>query len=88
MSEEERAEFENAFEFWITTDPANQSDAARPNEFIGYLEAERGSQSITAETYFLMIKMKEPAGNTFQNAKYEGIGITVYALQGNAIMQE
>lgn len=86
LTDEERAEFEEAFEFWITTDPTNQSDAARANEFVGHLKAESGIQSITAETYHLIIKMKETAGNDFQGAEYDGIGITVYAVQGNAIM--
>jgi hypothetical protein len=27
--------------------------------------------------------MKETAGNDFQGASYEGIGVTVYAVQGN-----
>ena len=37
-----------------------------------------------SETYYLVIRMKETAGNEFQNKTYTGIGITVYAVQGNA----
>jgi hypothetical protein len=29
--------------------------------------------------------MKDTAGNEFQGAKYEGIGVTVYAVQGNVM---
>ena len=32
--------------------------------------------------------MKETVGNEFQGAKYEGIGITVYAVQANAALKE
>jgi hypothetical protein len=37
-------------------------------------------------TYYLYIKMKETIGNDFQNKVYTGIGITVYAVQGNAMI--
>jgi hypothetical protein len=32
--------------------------------------------------------MKETAGNEFQKQEYRGIGVTVFAIQGNAILEE
>lgn len=40
----------------------------------------------TSDTFFLVIKMKETAGNNFQNKKYTGIGITVHAVQSNGAL--
>jgi hypothetical protein len=31
--------------------------------------------------------MKETVGNEFENKKYTGIGVTVYAVQGNATIK-
>ena len=78
------AEFEEAFEVWIATDPTDPATAARLTEFIGRLEV--GSSS--NETYYLFIKMKESAGNEFQGKNYTGIGVTVYAVQGNVDIEE
>jgi hypothetical protein len=86
MSEAERQEFEEAFEIGITTDPTRLSDVKPTDKFVGELKA--GENSITAQTYYLVIKMKETVGNTFQGAKYDGIGITVYAVQANAGLEE
>lgn len=33
--------------------------------------------------YYLILRMKETAGNDFQGAAYSGIGVTAYAVQGN-----
>ena len=71
--------FAEAFELWITTDPKNQESAEKLTEFTGRLEI--GEMS---KTYYLVIRMKESAGNEFQNKTYTGIGVTVYAVQGNA----
>ena len=73
----------NAFDVWITTDPTDPTPPKNqklPNEFFGKLMKEN---DIT-ETYFLVIRMKESAGNDFQGKSYDGIGITVFAVQGNA----
>ena len=40
------------------------------------------------DTYYLVIKMREEAGNEFQDKSYTGIGVTVYAVQGNAEVGE
>ena len=82
ISEDEindRYEFQEAFELWITKDPKNLENAEWLTEFTGRLEVDQMS-----ETYYLVIRMKETAGNEFQNKTYTGIGITVYAVQGNA----
>ena len=76
-------EFEHAFEFYITDDPKNLENAVQLKSFIGHLEV--GEYS---DTFYLVIKMKETAGNEFQAHEYSGIGITVYAVQGNVIIKE
>lgn len=75
-------EFAEAFEFYITTDPTNPNSTVRLLSFTGRLEVGQSS-----ETYYLVIKMKETAGNFFQNKEYSGIGITVCAVQGNVNME-
>ena len=70
----------NAFEIWIV--PANNPDyrnAERLTNFKGRLGVGDASES-----YILIVKMKETAGNEFQGKTFSGIGITVYAVQGNA----
>lgn len=82
ISEDEsndRYSFQEAFELWITKDPSNLEGAEKLTEFTGRLEVDQ-----TSETYYLVIRMKETAGNEFQNKTYTGIGVTVYAVQGNA----
>ena len=77
-------EFNEAFEVWISTDPTDPDQAERLDVFEGRLEKNTSSQ----QTYYLFIKMKETAGNTFQNREYSGIGVTVYAVQGNVDISE
>lgn len=72
-------EFREAFEVWIATDTKNPSDIQRLTEFTGTLSADAES----SDTYYLFVKMRESAGNDFQNKEYDGIGVTVYAVQGN-----
>ena len=71
-------EFEEAFEFYITTDPKNPDATEKLHSFTGRLEVGQSS-----DTYYLVIKMKETAGNEFQKSEYSSIGITVCAVQGN-----
>lgn len=70
--------FESGFEVWITDSPDNLNYAQRLVSFKDSLAA-----GATSDTYYLVIRMKETAGNTFQNEVFSGIGITVYAVQGN-----
>ena len=69
--------FEQAFEVWIV-EGENFANAERLTAFKGSLAAGESS-----ETYYLFIKMKESVGNEFQGKTYTGIGVTVYAVQGN-----
>ena len=75
--------FREAFEIYVATDPTQPASAQNMKDFIGTLKV--GAES---REYHLVIKMKETAGNEFQNATYEGIGITVYAVQGNVNVED
>ena len=76
--------FLEAFDFWISTSP-NKPDGVQPlTKFYGELAPGECSES----TYYLFIKMKENADDDFQGKTYSGIGITVYAVQGNAEIGE
>ena len=73
-------EFDEAFEVWIVrASEKNFKNAERITNFKGRLEVGESS-----EKYCLVIKMKESVGNEFQGKTYTGIGVTVYAVQGNA----
>ena len=94
--------FHKAFDVWITTDPNDPNQRTDISEFVGELEApstnngQPGSDESTAEpssvvsdeTYYLVIRMKEHIGNDYQGKYYTGIGVTVYAIQGNAELKE
>ena len=79
-------EFAKAFDIWITTDPDNKDpeDLTELQQFKARLEANK----ISDTTYYLFVRMRENAGNFFQNKSYEGIGVTVYAVQGNVEVKE
>jgi hypothetical protein len=73
-------EFDKAFELWIVKEGEDFSSAKKITNFKVYgLGA--GDNS---DTYYLFIKMKESVGNEFGGKTYTGIGVTVYAVQGNA----
>lgn len=78
---ENMVEFSEAFELWICENPKDMSNAKKITEFEGTLNGNDGG-----DIYYLVIKMKETAGNDFQGKVYSGIGITVYAVQGNVDM--
>ena len=77
-------EFYTAFEVWITTDTTGLVEAVKLTDFDGRLEVGESSEA----TYYLFIKMKESIGNRFQDKEYMGIGVTVYAVQGNVNVRE
>ena len=77
-------EFNKAFDVWIATDSKDPVDAQPLSEFTGRLGVGESSES----TYYLFVKMKETAGNSFQGKTYSGIGVTVYAVQGNVDIEE
>lgn len=68
-----------ALEFYVTTDPTDLSNLENLNSFIGELEPDTKSD----ETYYLVVHMKEEAGNQYQGLTLYGVGVTVYAVQGN-----
>ena len=72
--------FHKAFEVWVGKSDDPNGTAQKITEF----EDELPVGAISDDTYYLFVKMKETADNTFQNTSYSGIGITVYAVQGNA----
>ena len=74
--------FNRAFEIWLVRED-DFDNAERLTNFRGELAPEKCSV-----TYYLFIKMKENSGNEFQGKTYTGIGITVYAVQGNANIGE
>ena len=75
--------FDEAFELWIVQEGDDFSSAEKLSEF----EVEGLAAKTSSETYYLFIKMKETAGNQFQGEAYTGIGITVYAVQGNVAIE-
>lgn len=75
--------FDEAFELWIVQEGDDFSSAEKLSEF----EVEGLAAKTSSETYYLFIKMKETAGNQFQGETYTGIGITVYAVQGNVAIE-
>ena len=75
-------EFNRGFEVWIGTDPDDPSKRIPMTEFSKLLQPD----TVSEQTYYLFVHMKETAGNEFnrkEQAIYSGIGITVYAVQGN-----
>ncbi|MBO5327359.1 MAG: hypothetical protein J6A84_04490 [Clostridia bacterium] len=80
ISEDDKLEedFTAAFDVWITKNPTVKGDEVKMQEFTGKLDPTKES-----DVYYLMVSMKETAGNEYQNRTFSGIGITVCAVQGN-----
>ena len=77
-------EFDEAFELWIVKEGEDLTNAKHLASF----EADGLAAGKSSGTYYLVIKMKETVGNEFQGKTYTGIGVTVYAVQGNAVIKE
>ncbi len=77
------ANFDDVFDVYIATDIDNIKNAEKLMSFTGRLAAEA-----TSEVYYLVLKMKEHSTNDFQGQRYTGIGVTVYAVQGNVEIKE
>ena len=75
--------FDEAFEVWIVREGDDFSSAEKLSEF----EVDGLPANTSSETYYLFVRMKENAGNQFQGKSYTGIGITVYAVQGNVAIE-
>ena len=71
--------FNQSFEVWIGTDPNDPESGRLMSDFVEYLEAETCSPNI----YYVFVRMKPEAGDTYRGESYSGMGITVYAVQGN-----
>lgn len=80
ISEDETVseDFSEAFEVWLTNDPTSRSNMVKIQEFDGGLAVGE-----TSDIYYLVFRMKETAGNEFQDRAFTGVGITVCAVQGN-----
>lgn len=76
-------ELVEALEFYITQDPTDLENAEKLDSFKGALEVDQSSD----ETYYLVVHMKETAGNKYQGLTLWGVGVTVYAVQGNVEIQ-
>ena len=75
-------DFTEAFEVWLTTNPKDKDNMVKLQQFDGRLGVGE-----TSETFHLVFRMKETAGNEFQNRTFTGVGITVCAVQGNAVIK-
>ena len=77
-------EFNKAFDLWIVKEGEDIMTAERIEKFkVNGLPPKESSP-----VYFLVIRMKETADNEFQGKKYTGIGVTVFAVQGNVNIKE
>lgn len=76
-------DFDDAFDVWITEDPTNMDAAVRMQDFDGRLEVGQSSKVL-----YLVFRMKETAGNEFQDRTFTGVGITVCAVQGNGYIHD
>ncbi len=83
MSEDENFSdnFYDAFEVWITDNPSDREAMRRIDKFSGKLAVGESSS-----IHYLVFRMKSTAGNEYQNETFVGVGITVCAVQGNAIV--
>lgn len=77
-------EFAKSFDVWIWT--VNE-DGSNPQPVTDLLQSKTFSDKLeigqSSQRFYLVVKMKETVGNEFQNKTYSGIGVTVYAVQGN-----
>ena len=72
-------DFNDAFEAWITNDLSDLRTAIKLTEYTGELAPDACS-----DVYYLVFRMKETAGNEYQDRTFTGVGVTVCAVQGNA----
>ena len=91
--------FVKAFDVWVAKDPksddgtdASYKDVVNPDGTdAGMWELFRFTGELgpgeTSDEYHLVFRMKETAGNELQDMTFSGVGITVFALQGNATVE-
>ena len=75
--------FKKAFDVYITDDLEGFRTVEPLTSFQGTLQPKTNST-----TYYLIVRMKADADNVFQQQRYDGIGVTVYAVQGNVGVEE
>lgn len=68
--------FEEAFDFYVTTDPTDLAGAIKMLSFNGTLEVGQSSA-----IFYVVVVMDRNAGNEFQDMTFNGLGITVNASQ-------
>ena len=82
-----RQDFFDAFEVWITTEPPTRENPIDLDKRDSFSELPKFEGSLKpdelSQVYFLVFRMKETAGNEFQNQTFTGVGVTVCAVQGN-----
>ena len=76
-------EFKEAFDFFITKNPTDLDNVEPLDKVEGKLALQQST-----DVYYLVVRMKTTADNTFKNQRFAGVGITVYAVQGNAVLGE
>ena len=80
---ENMQKFSDAFDIYVSTSATDLSQAVDIRDF-----NEQLAPDAVGQTFFIILKMKESAGDEFQTQIYSGIGITVHAVQGNVDISE
>lgn len=76
-------DFFDAFDVWLTEDPLLGRDGmVKIDKYDGFLAKDQISKVL-----YLVFSMKEDAGNKYQNRPFNGVGITVCAVQGNGYIE-
>ena len=81
----EMTDFSDAFDVYVVE---NLSDIGKAEKEITSFGGQLGAGQTSDEIFYLVIRMKENATNDFQGRHFDGIGITVYAIQGNVEIKE
>lgn len=81
---ENMANFDDVFDVYIVK---SIGDIGSGEQLMSFTGRQLGAGQ-TSDVYYLVLKMKENAPNDFQGKHYSGIGITVYAIQGNVDIKE
>ena len=75
--------FTDGFDILICPASEDITKATVVTEFTGSLD-----RDATAGPYYLVVRMHSDADNKFSEQEYEGIGITLFAVQGNVSVTE
>ena len=87
---QEDAKLIEALEFYIISEETLKSTDGRlglelleDSLKMDAFESSLAPGELSSEYYHLVVRMKPEAGNEYQNLELTGVGITVYAVQGN-----